>query len=147
MARISLGCYTIRVTDNRTGQYLPLGEFSHDHDLITIFTQYLNDREADYVIDNKRQKLRRVRQCKRTIWSVNGIVETGEYGYTADLLNVGTRALSYQRIGTDAGNDAILLSGSLALSSQRGCHSAPEKIEHWDPHDFFERLRRIFRRV
>ena len=102
MARFSLGCYTIRVVDNRTGKRLPLGEFSHDCDLITIFTQYLKEREADYFIDDKRQELRRVRLSNRTTWSVNGLVETGEYGYTADLFNVGTRTVSYQRIETDA---------------------------------------------
>ena len=102
MARISLGCYTIRVIAKSTGQYLPLGGFSHNHDLISIFTQFLNERKADYFIDDERQKLRRVLHTDRTDWLVKGRVETGEFGYTADLYNVGTRSVSYQRIGTDA---------------------------------------------
>ena len=102
MARISLGCYTIRVIDKSTGQCRPLGGHPLNDDLITIFTQYLNNRKAKYIIDDERQKLRRVLQTDRTAWLVNGIVETGEYGYTADLFNVGTRTVSYQRIGTDA---------------------------------------------
>ena len=102
MASFSLGCYTVRVIDKRTGENLPLGAFVRDGDLMTIFDQYLQDRVADLCIDRERQKLWRVRRLDATDSTVNGIVEIGEYGYTADLYNVDTETVSYQRIGTDA---------------------------------------------
>ena len=102
MASFSLGCYTVRVTDKGTGENLPLGGFARGSDLMTIFHQYLQARVADYSIDQERQKLWRVLRPYATDSTVNGIVETGEYGYTADLYNVDTETVSYQRIGTDA---------------------------------------------
>ena len=88
--------------DKSTGQNLSLGDSSTRHDLIASFTQYLQDRKADCSIDDRRQKLLRVLQYERQTWLVNGIVETGEYGYNADLIDVDTATVSYQRTGTDA---------------------------------------------
>ena len=102
MASFSLGCYTVRVTDKSTGERLPLGGFVRGSDLMTVFHQYLQARVADYSIDHERQKLWRVLRPNVTNSTVNGIVETGEYGYTADLYNVDSETVSYQRIGTDA---------------------------------------------
>ena len=69
---------------------------------MTIFHQYLQARVTDYSIDREGQKLWRVRRTCAKDSTVNGIVETGEYGYTADLYNVDTETISYQRIGADA---------------------------------------------
>ena len=102
MARFSLGCYTVRLIDKSTGQNLPLGDSMLGSDLMTVFHQYLQARVAKFSIDHERQKLWRVLRPHATDSTVNGIVETGEYGYTADLYNVNTETVSYQRIGTDA---------------------------------------------
>ena len=102
MPSFSLGCYTVRVIDKSTEEILPLGGFVHGSDLMTVFHQYLQARVADYSIDHERQKLWRVLQPNVTNSTANGIVETGEYGYTADLYNVDTETVSYQRIGSDA---------------------------------------------
>lgn len=102
MASFSLGCYTVRVIDKGTAENLPLGGFVRGSDLMTVFHQYLQARVADYSIDHERQKLWRVLRPHATDSTINGIVETGEYGYTADLYNVDTETVSYQRIGTDA---------------------------------------------
>ncbi len=102
MASFSLGCYTVRVTDKSTGQNLPLDGFLNGHDLMTIFVQYLQDRVADHSIDAERQKLWRALQPHIRGRSVSGIIETGEYGYAADLYNVDQNTVSYQRIETDA---------------------------------------------
>ena len=88
--------------DKSTGQNLSLGGSSTRHDLISSFTQYLPDRTADYSIDDRRKKLLRVLRSERQTWLVNGVVETGEYGYSADLFDVDTATVSYQRTGTDA---------------------------------------------
>ena len=102
MARFSLGCYTVRVIDKSTGHKLSLGDFSSECDLITIFNQYLQERTVGHSKDDESQKLLRVLRFTSEPFSVNGIVETGEYGYTADLFNVDTETVSYQRVGSDA---------------------------------------------
>ena len=90
-----------RECDKSTGRICLWG-FEHGQDLMTIFHQYLQGRVADYSIDQERKKLWRVLRPYATDSTVNGIVETGEYGYTADLYNVDTETVSYQRIGSDA---------------------------------------------
>ena len=102
MARFSLGCYTVRVIDKNTEENLSLGNLPRNLDLITVFNNYLQDRTVDHSTDEKSQKLLRVLSCNTRDCSVNGIVETGEYGYTADLIDVNTETVSYRRRGTDA---------------------------------------------
>ncbi len=103
MAQISIGCYTVRITDKATKENLPLGNFASGQDLMRVFTQYLYARRADYSIDDERRKLLRVQKFHR--WRnrrISGVVETGEYGYRADLYNVYRERVSYQRNQTDA---------------------------------------------
>ena len=88
--------------DKSTGHNLSLGDFSSEYDLITIFNQYLQERKVGHSKDDESQKLLRVLRFTSELFSVNGIVETGEYGYTADLFNVDTETVSYQRVGSDA---------------------------------------------
>ena len=103
MARFSLGCYTMRMIDRRTRENLPLGDLGDGSDLMFNFTEFLEARKIGRSIDDARQKLLHVLYFHvPSTTSVSGIVETGEYGYTADLYNVDTNITSYQRIPSDA---------------------------------------------
>ena len=101
MARISIGCYTIRITD-KSKKNLPIGKFWPGHDLMNVLKEFLEERQAEYSIDEDRQKLLRVQQFHPRGRRISGLVVTGEYGYEADLYNVETDAVSYQRNRTDA---------------------------------------------
>ena len=102
MARISIGCYTVRITDKKGKENLPIGAFKGGRDLKDVLLRFLKERRADYSIDDERQKLLRVQEFYTKGRRVSGVVVTGEYGYEADLYNVDTAAVSYQRTRTDA---------------------------------------------
>ena len=102
MPRISLGCYTIRLLNKRTRESLVLGDLGIGLDLMAVFTQFLQARKSTYSKDDESQKLLRVLRIDKQTEYVGGIVETGEYGYEADLLDVGSSTISYRRSLTDS---------------------------------------------
>ena len=102
MARFSLTPYTLRIRDTVSGTYLPLGNLSEHQDLLQLFTEYLHDRMANYSFSPTSQKLLRVVQYSSQARVVSGVVETGEYGFEADLYNIQTSSVSYQRTVDDA---------------------------------------------
>ena len=102
LARISIGCYTIRITDKNTKENLPLGAFKRKGDLKRVLRRFLKERRAEYSVDGERQKLLRVQEFRTKGRRISGIVVTGEYGYEADLYNVDTAEVSYQRNNSDA---------------------------------------------
>ena len=102
MARFSLSCYTVRLRDKRTDTYLQLDSFQGNQDLLLVFDQYLQARTLAYSVDSNNQKLLRVLRKDTQSRSTKGIVETGEYGYEAELYDVQSRSISYQRTASDA---------------------------------------------
>jgi len=95
--RISLACYTIRVVDKWTRDFKLLGQVSSSQDLIAVFTEYLNYLQQDYIVNDKQRVIRHIRHHDNSGWIVNGIIETGEYGYSTDFLNVNYKSLAFQR--------------------------------------------------
>ena len=100
--RISLACYTIRVVDKRTRDFKLLGQISSSHDLITVFIEYLNNLREVYAVYDEQQIMRHILHYNKNGWTVNGIIETGEYGFSTNLLNVNDKSVSYERDRNDA---------------------------------------------
>ena len=102
LARFSLGCYTIRLRDKHSKTYRRLDDVGGGKDLLMVLREYLQSRTASYAINTDTQKLLRVLSFQPQDRLVSGIVETGEYGYEADLYDVNAAAVSYQRSRHDA---------------------------------------------
>ena len=60
------------------------------------------DRQVQVAVDGRTQKLIRVNQVNLQNRSLSGIVETGEYGYEAEIYNVQMGNVAYQRTINDA---------------------------------------------
>ena len=102
MARFTLSSYTVRLRDKYSHKYLRLDQFGSNHDLLSIFDQYLQDRKAQYSVNATNQKLLGVLQSDLQSRMISGLVETGEYGYEADLYDIQAASVSYQRTANDA---------------------------------------------
>jgi hypothetical protein len=100
MARFSLVPYTIRVKEKRTKTYLPLGDIDR-LDLIDIIDSYLRtiSNSASDLDDTSVIQAGKYNLGNRVL---NGIIKGGHAGYTADLIDTQTDALSYQRKISDA---------------------------------------------
>jgi hypothetical protein len=66
--------------------------------LNSFFTALENSDE----LDEETMSLQRARQVTRDERNVWGLVESGDYGYTAELVNISTLARSYRRSTSDA---------------------------------------------
>ena len=100
--RFSLSSYTVRLRDRLSDDYLQLDNFEGSQDLLHVFDQYLQTRTDAYSVNRANQKLLRVLSKENQNRSVKGIVETGEYGYEAELYDVQSRSVSYRRTASDA---------------------------------------------
>ena len=101
MARYSLATYAIRVwskdPDNRG--WLQLGDFG-DGDLLKVLRRGIKSLDA-YSSDADKKVLRMPKLSIRGR-HLEGIIETGEYGYESDLLDIDTGDVSYHRQVTEA---------------------------------------------
>ena len=98
---IGLATYAIRIKDRYEQEYLPVNEFG-GRDLLDLFIEYLTDREAEASQDEEDERLLRVVSYEETDRTIAGIVETGEYGYEADLVDSTTGKTRDRRRRTDA---------------------------------------------
>lgn len=101
MATISLSTYSLRVKQKNNDNFLRLNNLNGKYDFIKIFLNYLRKlKNTSHDISTKR-----LMQCNRFHLDsrlINGIIETGEYGYESDLLNVNKKRVSYRRKIDDA---------------------------------------------
>lgn len=74
-----------------------MGSFDRGVDFLHVAQQYIRDRTHQYSLDQPARKLMRVAHSQNSFRRISGTIETGEYGYRADLYNVATSAVSYQR--------------------------------------------------
>ena len=105
MPRFSLSCYSIRggIRDNDSDAYLRLDRFGGSQHLLGVFVQYLAERRAlHYSVKGGNQRVLLIRRFENQDELVRGIVETGEFGYEADLRDVETTNLTYKRTTNDA---------------------------------------------
>lgn len=75
---------------------------TNGRDLLDLFHQYCQDRQAQVAVDGRTQKLLRVDQFHFQDRSLTGIVKTGEFGYEAEIYNVQADNVAYQRTTDDA---------------------------------------------
>jgi len=102
MASISLAAYSIRVRDRYTHQNCTLGDFGGSKDLLNDVESHLKTLKKDFNHDENARKLLRVAMFHVSGRLINGIIETGEYGYTSELLNVGSYQVAHKRTVEEA---------------------------------------------
>ncbi len=96
---ISLSSYIIRVKvkNKDKNTYAQIDSFDGKSDLLDEFKSYLSNLSTKSSLDEKQRKLIGVNKISSDSRLLNGIVETGEYGYESDLKNKDTGVISYTR--------------------------------------------------
>lgn len=105
MAKVSLVGYSIRIRKTRSKEYADLYSFDGATDLFSVFTQYFsrysNTRSnTQYVVedvphtDNKTISIDSVQINNRII---QGVIRTGDYGYSTPIVNHQSHQLSYTK--------------------------------------------------
>jgi len=102
MAKFSLSSYTIRVKDKTNNSYVPIDLFDGKDDLFNIINSYLSDPSTNSSLNSKQRKLLSVSKIFSKDRALNGIIETGEYGYESKMYNIKTDSTSYNRQTHDA---------------------------------------------
>lgn len=103
MARYSLATYTIRIRDKRKRRYVPINNIHNGIDFLNIMNNYLSNRHTNMVIHQQAQnKLLKVRNFTRQNRIFSGIIETGEYGYETELLDVNSGRTTHRRSVSEA---------------------------------------------
>lgn len=105
MSKVSLIGYSIRIRKTRSKDYENLYLFDGSNDLFSIFNQYFNrysntNSSTQYAVedvpntDNKTISIDPVQINGRII---QGVIRTGDYGYSTPIVNHQSRKLSYTR--------------------------------------------------
>ena len=100
--RFSLACYTIRLRRKGSRDFMQLDSFQGNEDLVNVFNQYLVQRTTAHSDDPDGQKLLHVTRSQQNSRVISGIVETGQYGYEAELHDVNTFTVSHVRTPNEA---------------------------------------------
>lgn len=101
MAIISLSTYTIRVR-NEARKIVPLDNFCGGRDLLDLLRAHLTVLRTQYTHDPEHKKLLRVSELRDHDRKLEGIIETGEYGYESSLYDVDLHRVSYNRRACEA---------------------------------------------
>jgi len=101
MASISLAPYFIRVKEVG-GPYLTLGNFGQQEDLFRILRSFLQALSQNGQLDDNSQKYMEVSDLAFEDRIIHGILNTGDYGYEADLYDLDAEQVVYQRRSNDA---------------------------------------------
>ena len=83
-------------------QSLPLRNFSSTHDLYSAFIKYLEQRDERHFNDPEQNKVFRVTKWLVEENLVKGIIEIGDYGMSAELVDVESSNKTYQKSTTEA---------------------------------------------
>ncbi len=102
MPKISLASYTIRVMNKIDGKSAQLDSFAHGLDLFDLLCQYLDKLKNDHSNDIFSKKVMRVSSLNRNGRILNGIIQTGDYGYESELIDTNDGALSYKKKTNEA---------------------------------------------
>lgn len=103
MSRISLAAYTIRIKKKYDSKALRLNNFDDaNSDLFIILNNYMLSRRSSPSLDEKNKKRLIVNSYESIGRTLMGIIETGEYGYEAKLVNTDDNSISYNRRTNDA---------------------------------------------
>lgn len=102
MARFTLSTYTLRVKRKRGIRYRRLDDVPGVGDFLEVVENYVGSLHGRASNDATNQRLLRVGFYEAADRSVKGKVETGEYGYETELLDVRRNEVSYRRQLEDA---------------------------------------------
>jgi hypothetical protein len=104
MNAISLASYTLRVKNKTDGKAVDLSKIDGNRDMVDICWQFLEDRYDEPSHDSSSRKLIRVIKLDREkrSRSLTGLLQTGEYGFTSDLLDVESGEVSHKRSSQEA---------------------------------------------
>ena len=105
MAKVSLVGYSIRIRKTRSKEYADLYSFDEATDLFSVFTEYFGrysntSSNAQYAVedvphtDNKTISIDSVQINNRII---QGVIRTGDYGYSTPIVNHQSHQLSYTK--------------------------------------------------
>lgn len=98
MTSFSLASYAIRVKDKKRNLYVPqIDNFAGGADIFDIFDRYLNILKNNLAHDHKHKKLMQVIYLNSNHRILNGIIETGEYGYESNLCDINSGSVSHRR--------------------------------------------------
>jgi hypothetical protein len=100
MARFSIVPYTFRILnrDPDNAGYIRLSDWA-GIDFLDIVEEFVN---SEPVGDNETQKLLRYREFDRQDRVIDGIIESGEWGYEAELIDSGSMEPSHTRTTFEA---------------------------------------------
>lgn len=105
MTKVSLVGYSIKIRKKRSKEYVDLYSFEGTTDLLSVFNQYFDkysnkDSNNEYLVqdvpntDNKTISIEFVQEKNRTI---QGIIRTGDFGYSTPIVNHESHQLSYTK--------------------------------------------------
>lgn len=99
---VSLASYTIRVRAKRDTQFKHLGAFNEHDSFFDFVRDFISELEGRHAHDALSMSLQRARDVDSDVDTVWGVLEAGDYGYAAELVNVATMKSSYRRATDDA---------------------------------------------
>lgn len=99
--RFTLGYYSVRIVD-RDEQFIPLRDFSSTHDLLSVFIEYLKQRDHRHFKDTEQYKVFRVKEYLVEEELVKGRIEIGDYGMSAELIDIESADKTYEKSTTEA---------------------------------------------
>jgi len=102
MARYSLATYTIRIKDKVRDIYVPINNIQNGTDFLNVMDNYLSNRHMNMAHQQAQRKLLKIRNFTRQNRVFSGIVETGEYGYEAELLDVNSSRTTHRSSVSEA---------------------------------------------
>lgn len=95
---ISLSAYTLRVRDlANLHTAAKTDNFAGGKDLFTVLMGYLEELKVNRAHDAEEQKLVGVSELSHSGRYIQGIIQTGDYGYEATLIDIDTRRLAHRR--------------------------------------------------
>jgi hypothetical protein len=101
-ATVSLASYTIRIRQKRETTYELLGRFDGKSGFLDFFEGYASALSQGVNHDEEHLSLHRIRDLERSGSIISGVLESGAYGVSADLISAATLARSYLRQIDDA---------------------------------------------
>lgn len=97
MPKIAIGTHTIRVRETRSDDFEHVHAFGPGHDLLDYVFDFLESLRTNTAHDEERQVLLHVTRLEREGRTITGRIESGDYGYSADLIRVTTGEHTYER--------------------------------------------------
>jgi hypothetical protein len=100
---ISVSLYTLRITERRQKDPLPVGEFDGKSDLFSIIHEALSEHQGNEPgIKETTRRIYVTNDLARKGRTLDGRVEVGDSGYTASLKDIATGKENYRQKTTDA---------------------------------------------